>query len=91
MHQPAADDPDLVAEAVAYVSALRAEVEAESGPVRAGAGRDLLERVLADPALSAYVRRWARQRRSLEEKVGALERLPADEVYGRLRAALLAG
>jgi hypothetical protein len=91
MHQPAIDDPDLVAEAVAYVSALRDEVEAETGPVQPGAGRELLDRVLADPGLSAYVRRWARQRRSTEEKVGALERLPVDEVYRRLRAALLGG
>ena len=91
MHQPSADDPDLVAEAAAYVTALRDEVEAERGPVRPGAGRELLERILADPGLAAYVRRWARHRQMIEEKVGALPRLPADEVYRGLRAALLAG
>ena len=89
MHQPHVDDPDLIADAVAYVTELRDEVEVETGPTKAGAGRAVLEMVLADPALCAYVRRWARQRQSCESKIGPVLHLPIDPVYRRLRGTLI--
>ena len=89
MHQPHVDDPDLIADAVAYVTELRDEVEAEMGPTKVGAGRAVLEMVLADPALCSYVRRWARQRQSCESKVGPVLHLPVDSVYRRLRGTLI--
>jgi hypothetical protein len=90
MHQPSADDPDLLAHAAAYVTELRDEVEAELGPVSPGAGRAVFELVVADPSLGAYVRRWARQREAIEAKVGVVLHLPVDATYQRLRVALLA-
>lgn len=89
MHQPDVDDPALLADAAAYVTELRDEVEAQTGPVEAGAGKRALDLVLADPALCAYVRRWARQLRSFESKVGPVLHLPVDAAYRRVRAALV--
>jgi hypothetical protein len=89
MHQFNIDDPELVADAAAYVTELRDELEAQIGRLEAGAGKRALDLVLADPALCAYVRRWARQLRSCETKLGPILHLPEDAAYSRVRAALL--
>jgi hypothetical protein len=90
MHQPNESDPDLIVDAVAYVTELRDEVEREVGPLRPGTGREVLAMVLADPALSQYMRRWARHTRSFESKVGPVRYLPMDATYDRLRSSMLA-
>jgi hypothetical protein len=90
MHQPNIDNPDLLADAAAYVTELRDEVEAELGPVKPSAVREVFEMVVADPTFGAYVRRWARHRHATEDKVGVVLDLPNDETYQRLRVALLA-
>jgi hypothetical protein len=89
MHQPSDADPDLVADAVAYVTRLYEEVKAEHGPPRSGAGQAVVAMILEDPTLSAYVRRWARHAHRIEQKVGTPDRLPVDPVHRRLRDALL--
>jgi hypothetical protein len=89
MHQPHTDDPALLIDAAAYVTELRDEVEAERGPVKPDAAREVFEMVVADPSLGAYVRRWAHHRHSIEAKVGVVVHLPDDPTYRRLRAALL--
>jgi hypothetical protein len=91
MHQPDLDDPDLVADAVAYLAELWDEREAQVGPGGVGAGKRTLELVLGDPVLCADVRRWARRRRSCEMTVGRILPLPVDAAYRRVRAALHSG
>jgi hypothetical protein len=89
MHQPHADDPVLLVDAADYVTELRDEVEAQRGPVKPDAAREVFEMVVADPTLGAYVRSWARHRHGIEAKVGVVLHLPVDPIYRRLRAALL--
>jgi hypothetical protein len=63
MHQPNTNDPDLLADAAAYVTELRDELEAEIGPVKPEAAREVFEMDVADPSLGAFVRARARHRR----------------------------
>jgi len=53
------DDTDLLLGAMAYIGALHRAVAPNALPAP-GVGECVLEAILADPALSDYVRKWAR-------------------------------
>ena len=53
------DDTDLLLGAMAYIGAVHKGVTALNTSPAAGVGECVLAAILADPALSDYVRKWA--------------------------------
>jgi hypothetical protein len=78
----------LSAEALAYVIALYRELSTENGAPTLGTQNQAVEFILADPELSAAVRRWAQGRDVFEATVCPPQRLPRDALYERVRACL---
>jgi hypothetical protein len=86
----AREDSDTIIDALAYVEQLHQELTTENGAPPLGAQNRVVEAILADPALVAYVRDWAARHPVLEASTAPAERLPLDDVYRRLAALLLA-
>ena len=74
------DDTDLLLGAMAYIGAVHRAVAPNALPAP-GVGECVLEAILADPALSDYVRKWARS-----TKVNATDWTP-EEPPSRASAA----
>jgi hypothetical protein len=83
------EDPDAIIDALVYVERLHEELTTENGAPPLGAQNQVVDAILADPFLTAYVRDWAEQNRVLEASVQPPQRLPIDDAYHRLRALLL--
>jgi hypothetical protein len=84
------EDPELIVDAVAYVYELHTELAAENSAPPLGVQNQVVDAILADPALSAYVREWARRNRVLEASASPPQRPPIDDTYRRVRAMLTA-
>jgi hypothetical protein len=84
------EDPELIVDALAYVYELHTELAGENSAPPLGVQNQVVDAVLADPALSAYVREWARRNRVLEASASPSQRPPIDETYRRVRAMLMA-
>jgi hypothetical protein len=82
------EDPELIVDAVAYVYELHTELAAENSAPPLGVQNQVVDAILADPSLSAYVREWARRNRVLEASASPPQRPPIDETYRRVRAML---
>ena len=81
------EDAELLLSAMAYVDAVHKDSVAENtGPAPGVAGR-VVGAIVADPALSDYVRTWASERRALEASLGET-RPPIDAIYERVRGLL---
>ena len=83
------EDSDAIIDALAYVEQLHRELTTENGAPPLGAQNQVVDAILADPFLTAYVRDWAEQNRVLEASVQPPQRLPIDDAYCRLRELLL--
>lgn len=84
------EDTELVLAAIAYVEEVHKEILAENTAPPAGVEDQVVEAVLADPALSAYVRDWARRNREPEGSPKPPQRPPMDDAYRRVRSLLAA-
>jgi hypothetical protein len=84
------EDPELIVDAIAYVYELHTELAAENTAPPLGVQNQVVDAILADPALSAYVREWARRNRVLEASATPPERPRIDDTYRRVRAMLMA-
>ncbi|HEX6841807.1 MAG TPA: hypothetical protein VF113_09760 [Stellaceae bacterium] len=82
------EDSDAIIDALAYVEQLHQELTTENGAPPLGAQNRVAEAILADPALVAYVRDWAKRHIVLEASTAPAQRLPIDDVYRRLSALL---
>lgn len=83
------EDSDAIVDALAYVDELYRELTTENGAPTLGTQNQVVEAILADPALVAYVRDWAAHNHVLEASIAPTQRLPIDEVYRRLSALLV--
>ena len=83
------EDSDAIIDALAYVEQLHQELTTENGAPPLGTQNQVVDAILADPFLTAYVRDWAEQNCVLEASVQPPQRLPIDDAYCRLRALLL--
>jgi hypothetical protein len=83
------EDPETIIDAVAYVERLHREVTAENGAPPPGSQNQVVDAILIQPELVAYVRDWARRNCALEASTAPPRRLPIDSVYDRLRELLL--
>lgn len=70
-----------------YAGAVHIDLMAENTAPASGLGR-VVAAILADPALSDYVRNWARQCLGREASAMPLERPPRDAAYERIRDLL---
>jgi hypothetical protein len=92
---PRREDPELILSAMAYVEAIHKDVTAENTAPAPGVEGRVVSAILADPALSDYVRAWARENRapvaSVEPPPRRLSTRPMSEFAsccdGRRRAA----
>ncbi len=73
---------------MAYVEAVHMDLTAENSAPSPGVEGRVVVAMLADPAVSDYVRSWARTRCALEASVASLPRPPIDAVYERVRELL---
>ena len=83
------EDSTAIIDALAYVEQLHQELTTENGAPPLGVQNQVVEAILADPVLVAYVRDWAARNRVLEASTAPAQRLPIDDVYRRLSALLL--
>lgn len=83
------EDPEAIIDALAYVEELHQELTTENGAPPLGAQNQVVEAILADPGLTAYVRDWARRTRALEASTKPAMRPPVDDVYRLVRDLLL--
>jgi hypothetical protein len=83
------EDSDAIVDALVYVEQLHQELTTENGAPPLGAQNQVVETILADPALVTYVRNWAERGRVLEASTAPAQRLPLDDVYRRLGTLLL--
>ena len=86
-HRP--EDADTIIDALAYVEELHQELTTENGAPPLGSQNQVVDAILADPALTAYVCDWARRNRVLEARAEPPQRPPIDHAYRRVRALLL--
>jgi hypothetical protein len=86
---PRPEDPDIIVDALAYVEELHQELTTENGAPPLGPQNQVVDAILADPALTAYVRDWAERNRVLEARAEPPQRPPIDAVYRRIRELLL--
>jgi hypothetical protein len=84
------DDVELLLSAMAYIEAVHKAVTAQHTLPAPGVGECVLAAILGDPALSDYVRKWARS-----TKINATEWTPEepplppiDATYERVRDLL---
>jgi hypothetical protein len=83
------EDPDTIVDALAYVDELHQELTTENGAPPLGPQNQVVEAILADPVLTAYVRDWAERNRVLEARAEPPQRPPIDDAYRLIRALLL--
>lgn len=83
------EDSEAILDALAYVEQLHQELTTENGAPPLGTQNQVVDAILADPALVAYVRDWAAHNQVLEASTAPAQRLPIDDVYRRLSALLL--
>lgn len=82
------EDPDLVLDAMAYVEAVHTDLTAENSAPSPGVEGRVVSAILADPAVSDYVRSWAGERCAQEASAASLPRPPIDATYERVRELL---
>jgi hypothetical protein len=82
------EDPELVLDAMAYVEAVHTDLTAENTAPPSGVAGRVIAAIRADPALSDYVRTWARELCAREASVTAPRRPPIDATYERVRELL---
>jgi hypothetical protein len=87
MHET--EDSTAIIDALAYVEQLHRELTTENGAPPLGTQNQVVEAILADPMLIAYVRDWAARHRVQEASTAPTQRLLIDDVYRRLSALLL--
>jgi hypothetical protein len=81
------EDAELLLNAMAYVDAVHRDLVAENtGPSPGVAGR-VVTAIVADPALSDYVRSWVSKASGLEASLAPVC-LPIDASYERVRDLL---
>jgi len=85
---PRREDADLILDAMSYVDAVHMDLAAENTAPAPGVAGRVVAAILADPALSDYVRSWASERRALEASVATFPRPPFDATYERIRELL---
>lgn len=83
-------DPALVLDAIVYVDEVHRALRAENTAPPPGVEGRVVEAILADPKLAAYVRDWAERRHALEASAAPPSLPPIDDCYQRVRALLLA-
>src|SRR5579883_988357 len=86
--EAARNDVELIAAAIAYVTELYRELSQENGAPTLGTQNQMVEIILADPALRDGVRHWAAGRTLDEASLEPPERLPHDHLYRSLREAM---
>jgi hypothetical protein len=85
------EDPDLAPIILAYIGALYHELTQENAYPPVGTQNQLADAIRADPALAAYMRRWAAANPALlEASLEPPQALPGDAVHDRLAALLRA-
>lgn len=84
------EDPELVLDAIAYVDEVHKTLSAENTAPPPGVEGRVVAAILADPALAAYVRDWARQHHPLEASLTPPSPPPIDDRYRRICALLQA-
>lgn len=83
------EDPEAIVDALAYVEELHQELTTENGAPPLGSQNQVVDAILADAGLTAYVRDWARRTRALEATADPPMRPPIDDVYRFVRDLLL--
>lgn len=83
------EDPNAIVDALAYVEELHQELTTENAAPPLGAQNQVIDAILADPGLTAYVRDWARRTGALEARAEPPMRPPIDDVYRFVRNLLL--
>jgi hypothetical protein len=86
----ASQDPALVLDAITYVDEVHRALRAENTAPPPGVEGRVVEAILADPKLVAYIRDWARRRHPLEASMAPPSLPPIDDCYRRVCALLLA-
>jgi hypothetical protein len=86
------DDVELLLSAMAYIEAVHSAVTAQHTLPAPGVGECVLAAILGDPALSDYVRKWARSTKinATEWTPGSHPLPPIDATYERIRELLRA-
>jgi hypothetical protein len=82
------EDPEFILSAMVYVEAIHRDMTAENTAPAPGVEGRVVSAILADAALSDYVRTWASENRSLETCGGPPPRPPVDATYERVRELL---
>jgi hypothetical protein len=82
------EDPELLLDAIAYVDAVHRDLTVENTAPPPGVEGRVVAAILADPALSEYVRGWADEGHALEAGMSPPARPPIDATYERVRELL---
>jgi len=82
------EDPELILDAMAYVEAVHMDLTAENTAPPPGVEGRVVAAILADPALSDYVRSRASERRAREAGAAPPPPPPIDATYARVRELL---
>jgi hypothetical protein len=77
-------DPQLIVDAMEYVEAVHVDLTAENTAPAPGVLGRVVTAILADPALSNYVRTWAEERRTRQARASWRPRPPMDANYRRV-------
>jgi len=86
----ASENPMLILDAMVYVETVHRELAAENTAPPPGVEGRVVSAILADPALTAYVRQWAQARGVLEASLEPPAMPPIDDSYRRVRDLLMA-
>lgn len=82
------EDPELILDAMAYVEAVHKDLTAENTAPAPGVEGRVVTAILADPALSDYVRTWAKGSSAARASGEPPPRPPFDATYARVRELL---
>ena len=82
------EDPELIIDAIAYVEAVHIDLTAENTAPAPGVLGRVVTAIIADPALSEYVRTWAEAGRTRGESAFRRPTPPMDASYARVRELL---
>ena len=78
------EDPELIIDAMEYVEAVHIDLTAENTAPALGVLGRVVAAILADPALSDYVRTWAGQARMRRASASWHQPPPMDASYERV-------